>query len=131
MDELGIASEQKAGYSAVFDAIVQLHHGQAERALAGLLAEPDEMDEWVIWVWQHWYVALRAEAAALTANPDARRRITASRTIVAGNPVADALLDRAEALLDGDRGQAARRRGGVRRRRLPLPVGAHAHPHRR
>lgn len=39
---------------------------------------------------------------ALTANPDARRRITASRTIVAGNPVADALLDRAEALLDGD-----------------------------
>ena len=102
VDELDVASKQKAGYSAVFDAIVQLHHGQADRALAGLLAEPDEMDEWVIWVWQHWYVALRAEAAALTANPDARRRITAARTIVAGNPVADALLDRAEALLDGD-----------------------------
>lgn len=102
MDELGMASEHKAGYSTVFDAIVQLHHDQADRALAGLLAEPDEMDEWVIWVWQHWYVALRAEAAVLTANPDARRRITASRTIVAGNPVADALLDRAEAMLDGD-----------------------------
>ncbi|MDI1463403.1 LuxR C-terminal-related transcriptional regulator [Catellatospora sp. KI3] len=102
MDELGLASAHKAGYSAVFDAIVQLHHGRADRAAAGLLAEADEMDEWVIWVWQHWYVALRAEAAVLTRHPDARRRITASRAVVAGNPVADALLDRAEALLDGD-----------------------------
>ncbi|MEH1123128.1 ATP-binding protein [Micromonospora sp. CPCC 206061] len=102
VDELGIAPEQNAGYSAVFDAIVLLHHGQADRALAGLAAEPDEMDEWVIWVWRHWYLALRAEAAALTADPEARRRVTATRTIVAGNPIAGALVDRAEALLDGD-----------------------------
>jgi predicted ATPase len=102
MDQLAMASDRNAGYSVVFEAIVQLHHGQADWALAGLLVEPDEIDEWVIWVWQHWYVALRAEAAALTANPDARRRITAARTIVAGNPIAGALLDRAEALLDGD-----------------------------
>ncbi|MCW6006413.1 LuxR C-terminal-related transcriptional regulator [Micromonospora sp. CPCC 205371] len=103
VDELDIAPEQKSGYSAVFDAIVLLHHGQADRAQAVLAAEPDEMDEWAIWVWRHWYVALRAEAAALTGSPDARDRIAAARTVVAGNPIATALLERAEALLDADR----------------------------
>lgn len=103
VDELGVASEHKAGHSAVFDAIVLLHHGQAERAAARLVGESDEMDEWAIWVWRHWYLALRAEAAALTGAPDARHHLTTARTNVAGNPVADALLDRAEALLDGDR----------------------------
>ncbi|GLI02426.1 hypothetical protein Pa4123_77040 [Phytohabitans aurantiacus] len=109
VDELDVAVEkqagerQQAGYRAVFDAIVLLHHGQADQALAGLAAEPDEMDDRVIWVWRHWYVALRAEAGALTRRSDARDRITAARAVVAGNPIATALLERAEALLDGDR----------------------------
>ncbi|GAA4698454.1 hypothetical protein GCM10023263_39680 [Phytohabitans rumicis] len=102
VDKLGLAPEQKAGHSAVFDAIVLLHRGRADRALAGLKAEPAEMDEWVIWVWLHWYAALRAEAAALTGTPDARHRIAAARSIVAGNPIAGALVERAAALLDGD-----------------------------
>jgi predicted ATPase/DNA-binding CsgD family transcriptional regulator len=102
VDELGVAPEQKAAYSAVFDAIVLLHQDRADRALAGLAAEPDELDERVIWVWRHWYLALRAEAAVLTGDPDARRRITGARAVVAGDPIAGALLDRAEALLDGD-----------------------------
>ncbi len=102
-EELDMAPEQKAGHSTVFDTIVLLHHGRADQALAGLMAEPDEMDEWVIWVWRHWYLALRAETAALTGHPDARNRITAARPIVAGNPIAEAHLERAEALLDGDR----------------------------
>ncbi|MEJ3744895.1 LuxR C-terminal-related transcriptional regulator [Actinomycetes bacterium KLBMP 9797] len=102
VDGLGMTPEQTAGHSAVFDAIVLLHHGRADRAWARLVAEPDEMPEQVIWVWRHWYVALRTEAAALIGSADARRRITAARTIVAGNPIAGAQLDRAAALLDGD-----------------------------
>ncbi|WP_207916333.1 hypothetical protein [Micromonospora sp. KC723] len=133
VDGLETAPEQKAGYNRVFDAIVLLHHGLAERALAGLLAEPEEMDERVVWVWRHWYLALRAEAAALTVNPEARHWIAAARAIVAGNPIAGAHLERAEALLDGDRDRmlaaAAFRAAGCRyqwARTLALTDGDHA-----
>lgn len=54
------------------------------------------------WVWLHWYVALRAEAAVLAGHPEARARIDAARTVVTGNPIATAQVDRAQALLDGD-----------------------------
>ncbi|MET8777270.1 LuxR C-terminal-related transcriptional regulator [Nocardia sp. NPDC004654] len=102
VDALGVTREQKTAYSAVFDAIVLLHRGQADRALAGLAAEPDEMDERVVWVWRHWYLALRAEAAVLAGHPNARDYLAAARTVVAGNPIADAILDRAAALLDNE-----------------------------
>jgi len=98
-----MAPEREAGHSAVFGAIVRLHHGRIDEAVAALAAEPNELDEQVIWVWRHWYAALRAEAAALAGHPVARRRIADARAIVAGNPVAAAQLDRAQALLDGDR----------------------------
>jgi hypothetical protein len=48
-------------------------------------------------------MALRAEAAVLAALPQARDLLTEARTAVAGNPVASALVARAEALLDDDR----------------------------
>lgn len=102
-DQLGSTPERSAGYGAVYDATVQLHHGQAEAALDRVAAEPEHVWKWVTWIWLHWYVALRAEAAALTGDPDARRRIAAAQAIVAGNPIAGAQLERAEALLDGDR----------------------------
>ncbi|MCP2314780.1 putative ATPase [Nocardia amikacinitolerans] len=102
VDALGVTREHKAAYSAVFDAIVLLHHGQADRALAGLAADPDEMDERVVWVWRHWYLALRAEAAVLSGHPDARDHLATARTSVAGNPIADAIVDRAAALLDNE-----------------------------
>jgi hypothetical protein len=47
-------------------------------------------------------VALRAEAAVLAGRPDAGQRVADARTVVAGNPVASALVDRAGALLDHD-----------------------------
>ncbi|WP_433725309.1 LuxR C-terminal-related transcriptional regulator [Nocardia sp. CA-129566] len=100
IDDLGVAPDQKAAYSAVFDAIVLLHHGQPDRALAGLAADPDEMDVQVIWIWRHWYLALRAEAAVRAAHPNARDYLTTARTAVSGNPIATALVDRAAALLD-------------------------------
>jgi hypothetical protein len=102
-DELGVPRERSAGYGPTFDAIVLLHHGEAGAAMNALAAEPDELGKWVTWMWRHWYVALRAEAAVLAGDPDASGRLAAARTVVAGNPVASAIVDRASALLGGDR----------------------------
>ncbi|TDD71108.1 ATPase [Actinomadura darangshiensis] len=102
VSEAGPADDHRLGYGAVFDAMVLLHHGDAEAALERVAPPPDEVWKWVCWVWLHWYVALRAEAAVLTGHPDARDRIAAARDVVAGNPVASAQVDRADALLDGD-----------------------------
>ncbi len=105
------------GYAATFDAMVLLHHGDAKAALERVAPEPEEVWKWVTWIWLHWYVALRAEAAVLAGHPAARDRVAAARATVAGNaiagnpiagnpiasnPVASAQLERAEALLDGD-----------------------------
>jgi hypothetical protein len=65
--------------------------------------EPGEVWRWVTWIWLHWYVALRAEAAVLAGRPDAGDRLVEAKTIVAGNPVAGGIVERAEALLDNDR----------------------------
>ncbi len=100
VDDLGVTPDQKAAYTAVFDALVHLHHERPDQAMATLAADPDKLDEQVIWIWRHWYLALRAEAAARTGHPDAPGYLARARTEVAGNPVADAILDRAAALLD-------------------------------
>ncbi|MFD4181410.1 ATP-binding protein [Rhodococcus sp. NPDC058514] len=99
---LGIPSEQGHGYQAVFDAILMLHNGQAGAAL-DRTAEPGEVWRWVTWIWLHWYVALRAEAAVLAGHSDAGDRLAEARAIVAGNPVAGAIVERADALLAEDR----------------------------
>jgi predicted ATPase/DNA-binding CsgD family transcriptional regulator len=90
------------GYAATFDAMVLLHHGDAKAALDRVAPEPAEVWKWVTWIWLHWYVALRAEAAVLAEHPAARERVAAARTTVAGNPIASAQVERAAALLDGD-----------------------------
>jgi predicted ATPase/DNA-binding CsgD family transcriptional regulator len=90
------------GYAATFDAMVLLHHGDAKAALERVAPEPEQVWKWVTWIWLHWYVALRAEAAVLAGHPAARHRVAAARTTVAGNPVASAQVERAESLLDGD-----------------------------
>ena len=107
VDELGVPPERKAGYGPTFDAIVLLHQGQATLALERLAAEPDEPapSKWITWIWLHWYVALRAEAAVLAADPHARSQLAAAGTVVAGNPIATAIVQRAEALLGQDRQQ--------------------------
>ncbi|MEE1759826.1 ATP-binding protein [Streptomyces sp. SP18BB07] len=100
--EAGTAAEHHHGYGAVFDAMVLLQHGDPDAALARLAPEPDEVWKWVSWIWHHWYVGLRAEASVLAGHPEARSRVATARNLVAGNPVATAQLDRAQALLDGD-----------------------------
>ncbi|MGN9911201.1 ATP-binding protein [Phytohabitans sp. LJ34] len=102
LQRLDIGAPYTYGYGAVFDAIEMLHSGQVERATERLAPEPSEVWRWVTWIWLHWYVALRAEAAVLARSPEAADRVAAARAVVAGNPVAGAIVDRAEALLDGD-----------------------------
>jgi predicted ATPase/DNA-binding CsgD family transcriptional regulator len=102
-DRLGATPERSVGYGAVFDATVHLHHGRPDAALACVAPEPSQVWKWVTWIWLHWYLGLRAEAAVLAGHPQARARIAAARAVVAGNPIATTQLDRAEALLDADR----------------------------
>ncbi|MDP4510700.1 ATP-binding protein [Nonomuraea turcica] len=90
------------GYGAVFDGMLLLHRGQASEALERMAPEPGEVWQWVTWIWLHWYVALRAEAAVLARGSDAGDRLAEARSVVAGNPVAGALVERAQALLDND-----------------------------
>ncbi|MGV9539934.1 ATP-binding protein [Nocardia beijingensis] len=100
---LGTPPAHVHGYGAVFDALAMLHHGQAREALERMSSEPGEVWRWVTWIWLHWYVALRAEAAVLAGAPDAGDRVTEAGTIVAGNPIASAIVERAAALHAGDR----------------------------
>jgi len=103
MDQLATPAEHAYGYRAVYDSMLLLHNGDAGEALERMAPEPGEVWRWVTWVWLHWYVALRAEATVLTGSPDAADRLAEARTIVAGNPVAGAIVERAEALLIEDR----------------------------
>jgi predicted ATPase/DNA-binding CsgD family transcriptional regulator len=103
VDQLGVPPERRSGYSPTFDAIPLLHRGQAPLALERLGTQTSEPDKWLTWIWLHWHSALRAEAAVLAGHPDAGHHLTAARPIVAGNPIATAILDRAAALLDDDR----------------------------
>ncbi|WP_433445070.1 ATP-binding protein [Nonomuraea sp. CA-141351] len=102
LGRLGASPEHTYGYGAVFDAMLLLHHGQAPEALERMAPEPRQVWKWVTWIWHHWYVALRSEAAVLAESRDARDIVAEARTVVAGNPVASAMVERAGALLDGD-----------------------------
>ncbi|WP_239157134.1 ATP-binding protein [Actinocatenispora thailandica] len=102
-DRLGTPPEHTYGYGAVFDALRLLHEGDPAGAADRTAPEPAEVWKWVTWIWLHWYVALRAEAAVLAGDPAAPDRVAAAAAVVAGNPVAGALVDRAAALLAGDR----------------------------
>jgi hypothetical protein len=103
VDQLGVTPERKAGYCPTFDAIVHLHRGHAAQALERLGTEAGEPNKWLSWIWLHWHVALRAEAAVLARDAHANRHVASARTIVAGNPVAGMIVGRAAALLDDDR----------------------------
>jgi hypothetical protein len=102
IDQLGVPPGRRSGYSPTFDAITLLHHGQAAPALERLGTHTNALNKWLSWIWLHWHIALRVEAAVLAGHSDANYHLTAARPIVAGNPIATAILDRAAALLDDD-----------------------------
>jgi predicted ATPase/DNA-binding CsgD family transcriptional regulator len=91
-----------SGYGPTFDAIVHLHVGDIDAALARLELDPDRLRTWFSGEWRPWYAALWAEAAVLAGRPDAAERIERARLSVAANPVAAAMVDRAAALAAGD-----------------------------
>jgi predicted ATPase/DNA-binding CsgD family transcriptional regulator len=103
IDALGVSTERLAGYGATFDAILFSHRGQPRRAFDRLAGEPEDLRRWITGMWRQWYAALKAEAAVLTHQNDARERLDRAHTIAEGNPIATAIVDRADALLSVDR----------------------------
>ncbi len=103
VERMGITPGHTYGFGAVFDTILLLDQGRAADAAERTVPEPEQVWKWVTWIWLHWYVALRAEAAVLAGSSEAATRVGAARDVVKGNPVAEALVERADALLAADR----------------------------
>jgi hypothetical protein len=100
------SASDPVAYRAVFDAIVALHRGAAAEVTTALADDPDTLDHWDTGVWRQWYAALWAEAAVLddgVDDGDRSKRLDQARKITAGNPIATAIVDRAEALAAGRR----------------------------
>ena len=89
------------GYRNMFDAVLHLHRGQADLAVATMVRPPDQLDDWRSAVWRQWYAALWAEAAVMADRPDQVERLASARRITAGNPVAASIVDRAQAVANG------------------------------
>jgi hypothetical protein len=100
--DTGGAAEGPSAYSRVFDAIVALHRGAAGDAGALLAEDPDGLDTWTTGLWRQWYAALWAEAGVLVGGPDRADRLVRARAATARNPIAAAIVDRADALAAGD-----------------------------
>jgi predicted ATPase/DNA-binding SARP family transcriptional activator len=96
----GLSVQHSPGF---FDALLLLHHGRAEQAVARLQTPPEEFQTWYDGRWRPWYAALWVESAVLSAHPDATERLHRARPLTADNRIAAAIVDRARALADGDR----------------------------
>jgi hypothetical protein len=92
-------------WAPTFDAIVELHRGDADSALGRLVAGPDAEDFWRnpnSTLWRKWYAAVWAEAAVLACTRDAGDRLAVAAGAALGNPVAVLLVERARCLHVGD-----------------------------
>ena len=89
-------------YTQVFDGLVALHRGELDGALARVADPPESFRHWHDGAWRQWYAAVWAEVAVMTELPDRRQRLDRARLIVGHNPVASAIVDRAEAIDAGD-----------------------------
>ena len=108
--DLGVDAELLAGYRLgwppVFDGLLALHRNDpatAVRRLAVDLDDPELFASWSIGPWRPWYAALWAEAAVLDHHPDAAARVERSRGAARDNPIATAIVERAEAIATDDR----------------------------
>jgi hypothetical protein len=111
--DIGIAADRLAGcatgWAPVFDALLALHRDEPGAAVERLSADLDA-DVWHTWffgarLWRPWYAALWTEAAVLAGSPDAAERIIRGRYAARDNPIATAIVDRAEAVSAGDHGR--------------------------
>jgi len=89
-------------FNEFFDALLLLHQGRAAAAMEVLSATPEQFRGWAAGMWRPWYAALWAEAAVLTGQPDVASRIRRARLATVDNPIAAAIVARADALT-GDR----------------------------
>ena len=86
-----------------------------------LLADaPEEFVNHYNGMWRPWYASAWAEAAVLAGRPDARERVERARCLTVGNPVVEAVVARAAALL----GAAARTGRADLARRGHVPARA-------
>ena len=83
-------------FGEYFDALLLLHRGLPQRAVDVLHSAPEQIREWYNVRWRPWYAALWAEAAALSGHKDTAARIEQARLETAGNPIATAIVERAE-----------------------------------
>jgi predicted ATPase/DNA-binding CsgD family transcriptional regulator len=90
-------------WAPTYDAHLLVHQGRFDEAVARMELEPEELNRWYTGMWRQWYTALWAEAGALAEVGDADDRLARARPVVAGNPVAAAIVDRTDALVRGDR----------------------------
>jgi predicted ATPase/DNA-binding CsgD family transcriptional regulator len=89
-------------YSPAFEGMVALHRGDIDGALAQVAGAPESYKPWHDSAWRPWYTAVWAESAVLAGLPDRRSRLERARFIVRENPIASAMVDRADALDTGD-----------------------------
>ena len=84
-----------------FDALVLLHRGEHEAAVARMPDPPGLPDRQYGGLWRPWYAAAWAEAAVLAGLPDAAERVKQAGALTGGNPIAAALVRRATGLAAG------------------------------
>ena len=113
---VGHLEGRRKGVAPLFDAMVALHHGDHRHAHAVLVDDPGTQTHWLTGAWRQWYAAVWAEAGVLAGagagagadvdadvDVDVEERLARARTATAGNPVATAIVGRAEGLHTGDR----------------------------
>jgi hypothetical protein len=81
---------------------VALHRGEIDAALRHVAAAPESYKSWHGAVWRPWYAAVWAEAGVLGRLADRRARLDRARFVVRENPIAAALVERADAVDVGD-----------------------------
>src|SRR5262249_58920067 len=94
------------GWPPVFDGLLALHRNDpagAMRRLAADIDDPEMFSAISSWEYRPWYAALWAEAAALGHYPHAAARVERSRRAARDNPIATAMVERAAAIISGDR----------------------------
>jgi len=107
--DLGVDPERLAGcglgWAPVFDSMLALHRdypAAAVRRLAADIDDPELFRPWGIGPWRPWYAALWTEAAVLDRHPEAAIRVARSRHVTRDNPIAAAIVERAQAIATGD-----------------------------
>jgi hypothetical protein len=113
--ELGVDPEGRTGaergWPPVFDGLLALDRDDPATAVRLLAADVDDPGLFRVMgsqPWRPWFAALSAEAAVLDHLPDVAARVVRSRHAARDNPIAAAMVERADAIAAGDRERLVR-----------------------